>query len=535
MAGRFNEEGKCSMMNIKRHVIAATAGVSAILMALTGCGGSKAATDSNGKPLVKIAIITPAATQSVKKMKWTKQLEAACDCTIQWQQIGNDAWSQQKNAALAAGDVADITVWGYNKSDFAKNPLFEDLSDDLDKMPNAKKYFKEDAYAKKFATDLQGRIFQIPSSVYERNTALVGGQTMMINKTWLDKLGLQVPKTWDELEQVLKAFKEKDPNGNGKQDEIPFDINALGTTGIGWWSPFLLLNGTGISTQVSQIGGQGLYVKNGKVKDFLTTSNFREVIEYYNKLISEGLVPADALTKASDKYTAEMQNDGKTARVGVAFGWNTSAFGSGLEDQYVTMLAPTAPGAKTTWESEQPDVYNGAAVAKDSPYKEQAFKIINKWLDPDVSMESYYGDKGTYLVKNGTNDYSVKPAAFKDSSVNVSLADRGLTWMRPGVKLHGVTDVDLSNKEWAIYKDVQPKADSKDTMPSYVTMNDTDQNDVSNRNTPIFAYALPQIANWMQKGGLNDSTWKAYVDKLNSLGLQDNVKTWQKWYDKYTK
>lgn len=32
---------------------------------------------------------------------------------------------------------------------------------------------------------------------------------MMINKTWLDKLGLQVPTTWDELENVLKAFKTR--------------------------------------------------------------------------------------------------------------------------------------------------------------------------------------------------------------------------------------------------------------------------------------------------------------------------------------
>lgn len=43
----------------------------------------------------------------------------------------------------------------------------------------------------------------------------------MINKTWLDKLGLKVPDTIDELYNVLKAFKERDPNGNGRLDEIP--------------------------------------------------------------------------------------------------------------------------------------------------------------------------------------------------------------------------------------------------------------------------------------------------------------------------
>ncbi len=43
-----------------------------------------------------------------------------------------------------------------------------------------------------------------------------------IYQPWLDKLGLKIPTTTDELEQVLLAFKDKDPNGNGKADEIPW-------------------------------------------------------------------------------------------------------------------------------------------------------------------------------------------------------------------------------------------------------------------------------------------------------------------------
>ena len=42
-----------------------------------------------------------------------------------------------------------------------------------------------------------------------------------INKVWLDKLGLEVPTTFDELVTVLQAFKTQDPNGNGEADELP--------------------------------------------------------------------------------------------------------------------------------------------------------------------------------------------------------------------------------------------------------------------------------------------------------------------------
>ena len=47
---------------------------------------------------------------------------------------------------------------------------------------------------------------------------------------WLTKLGLQEPQTLDEFYDMLKAFKEKDPNGNGQKDEYAW--GGVGTAGI---------------------------------------------------------------------------------------------------------------------------------------------------------------------------------------------------------------------------------------------------------------------------------------------------------------
>ena len=75
------------------------------------------------------------------------------------------------------------------------------------------------------STDSKGRIYAIADG---RGKAYSGtGQHMLINKAWLDKLGMQVPTTRDELEDVLKAFKTEDPNGNGQADEIPMNIRKL--------------------------------------------------------------------------------------------------------------------------------------------------------------------------------------------------------------------------------------------------------------------------------------------------------------------
>lgn len=55
------------------------------------------------------------------------------------------------------------------------------------------------------------------------------GFSWLIRKDWLDNLHLSVPTTWDEFNDVLQAFKDRDPNGNGKNDEVPFtgDISRL--------------------------------------------------------------------------------------------------------------------------------------------------------------------------------------------------------------------------------------------------------------------------------------------------------------------
>ena len=46
-----------------------------------------------------------------------------------------------------------------------------------------------------------------------------------INKKWLDELGLEVPTTTDELVEVLKAFRDKKPEGRTDVIPMTFIIN----------------------------------------------------------------------------------------------------------------------------------------------------------------------------------------------------------------------------------------------------------------------------------------------------------------------
>lgn len=59
-----------------------------------------------------------------------------------------------------------------------------------------------------------GGEYAIPIMDYEYNSDPI----LWIRQDWLDKLHLQAPRTLDELEQVMDAFVNRDPDGNGQKD-----------------------------------------------------------------------------------------------------------------------------------------------------------------------------------------------------------------------------------------------------------------------------------------------------------------------------
>ena len=78
-------------MKIKKSTKALAAAASLAMMATVGlsaCGGSDSSeTDANGKPVIRIALIKRSTQIEAKEMKLQKDLEAACDCTIKWDEI----------------------------------------------------------------------------------------------------------------------------------------------------------------------------------------------------------------------------------------------------------------------------------------------------------------------------------------------------------------------------------------------------------------------------------------------------------------
>lgn len=125
-------------------------------------------------------------------------------------------------------DLSPISSYGADGVYMALNDYFADESKTVNMRANIPAETFE--YMLKAVTFPDGNIYGIPAYAPE-----IGNEycyRAWINKTWLDALGLEMPSTIEEFYNVLKAFKEQDPNGNGKADEIPM----IGATN--GWNPF---------------------------------------------------------------------------------------------------------------------------------------------------------------------------------------------------------------------------------------------------------------------------------------------------------
>ncbi|OZG66283.1 family 1 extracellular solute-binding protein [Bifidobacterium hapali] len=525
--------------------IGVVAGVCALSMVLAGCGGkddSATKTDANGKPVVDIWVVHDTTAQpKINDMKWINEVSAACDCTIKWTDQDSSNWSSSKGPTLATGDLPDIVINGVSTNDVAQySSRFEDLAPYVDKMDNVKKLFDAWPSAKLMSEDLEGHIYTLPESTGEGFHG--SGTHLIINKKWLDKLGLSMPTTWDEFLNVLDAFKTKDPNGNGKADEIPMNFGKLSTSQFPMNDPVAFINSTGITTSLqSPAGMYGIYVDNGKVKNFLTSDNFKRTVEFLHSMMEKGYVPSDALTKDSSKYWAEMQGDVETA--GAVLAWNPIAVvGTDYQNDYVSVppLKESADStAEPSWDySADFNQFNtGKLSVKKGANMDVISKIINELYSEKLGVEMMYGSIPTYTKDNGDHSYTIN----MDDDVTLDVLSGSMAgWIHNEVKIdtnngktYNVPEFENADKP---YRDTYTKIEkSGDYMPAYVVPSSEDMTSISNNNTAYMNYVLPTYSNWILKGGV-DEQWDDYVKKLEAnSGYTQNIQLWQKWYDNWAK
>lgn len=122
---------------------------------------------------------------------------------------------------VGTGDMPDFFAFGADTyvTQWAEEGLLADVTDLIKDYPNLSSNISPEQYGdtKVLGND---RIYGIPRP----NSYDTGGY--LINKKWLDAVGMEIPETVDEFVEVCRAFTTRDPDGNGVDDTYGVSFGA---------------------------------------------------------------------------------------------------------------------------------------------------------------------------------------------------------------------------------------------------------------------------------------------------------------------
>lgn len=216
------------------------------------------------------------------------KIQQMAGVNVDWTVIcgSGDEINAQYLSMMASGNYPDIIQWQHN-NDYTGGvaQMYADgicirLNEVIDQyMPNYKALLEANPHVAKTLMDDEGNYLYFTvinplNSDLEKVAVTWWG--LMMRQDWLDNVGMEAPTTIDEWYEVLTAFKEGDPNGNGELDEIPFDAGSAGH--------LLFMPAFGIQN--------GWYVdpETGKVAYGQYTEKYKAYLETMAKWYAEGLL-----------------------------------------------------------------------------------------------------------------------------------------------------------------------------------------------------------------------------------------------------
>lgn len=279
--------------------------------------------------------------------------------------------------------------------------IFVDLGPYMDEygyyIDNAIEKSKVDV--EKFLLSADGHRYFMPYIVEQEGNVYSG--KAWINKTWLNKLGLKMPTTTEELRSVLKEFVTKDPNGNGKKDELGITGAKDGYRQIPW---HFLMNSFIYDDQSNYYNVDN----KGKLSLAYTKDEFKEGLKYIHSLAKEGLFDTESFSQDNATLKTVCQLDDNIVGM-VTTGSPDNIFSAVPERMLDYEAIPNLKGPKgVAWAFRQArDARVNGTVTKYCKNPLAAFALMDFMLSKDASIFARYGEEGPDWRKATDKDKSL--------------------------------------------------------------------------------------------------------------------------------
>lgn len=542
----------------------------AIVLGLCACGGGGSGTadkyGEDGKVTISVGLGSSAKIISFEDNALTKWLEEQTGCNLEIVEYagGTDIATQISTTIAARQELPDV-LWGVSLnsatlSTYGKEGYIVDLKDYYaDKEGKAKTFWtrmeeslteSQQEYVLSKLTDPDtGGMYGVPTI----ETSLVDGVDFMlwINREWLDKLGLQAPTNTQELYDVLVAFRDKDPNGNGVKDEIPL-MGTQKSTGpaqaVNWLvNLFIYFNDAHLWQD---------YNGDGQLESVYTQDAYREALKFVNKLYKEKLLTTMIYTASSSEMKTITTPSSGTALCGMFCGHLTShtTFGSEVLYQYENVK---------TWgcATERDLGFSISCFITETAQKrdivDECFNLLMTMWSWDGSMRIRYGEFGTNWVmpdEGAKSDYGLD-ATYKllddpftqqnavqwgsaSGSLNhyaegetAQVAENLDQWTATKSKMHATA---RENFDWAA-ENINPTFLADPWSQSFI-MNSQEEESISMQKTNVNAVISSYIKDFVcGTNGMDindDADWKEFQNKMMEQGYEDVQKMYQTCYER---
>jgi putative aldouronate transport system substrate-binding protein len=347
----------------------------------------------------------------------------------------------------------------------------------------------------------------------------------LIRTDWLNKLGLQMPRTQQEYLTVLRTFRDKDPNGNGQADELP----TGGRAGARWMDHLFNMYGVAMYE-----GYPDWDIYNEQLTYSAVTQNAKDALTFIRQLYAEKLIDPETFLNDKPGWEGKIHSN----RVGNYFHWTPTSYefltniyqNSGVKATLDVLPVIQAPGYEgkgfVTWKPIGKPAWVVSAK-QDEAHLIACMKLLNAVGDQSLWKDLHLGVEGMhYTVVNGR-----KTIVSPNSSQEILVIDPPHLWGSLDFMIQLNEDSKTADTEWMYNQSIKHVQE----LQQYVHA-------IAGDGLPASVYAdYPDIQSctlWQEYAGkiiigtLPISAFDEFVDRWNRSGGAEVTRRARDWYAK---
>ena len=478
---------------------------------------------------------------------------------VDWNVIPQDSLTDKVNISLSSGDMPDVYMQcGITQTQqmvYGSMGAFVPMNDYIDKYSTMFQDIESLVPGLKDIITLpDGNIYCLP--YIEKCVHCENSSKMWMNTDFLKNVGMEAPTTVEEFENVLKAFKEQDANGNGNaDDEIPlisfeggWHSNALS----GWLTdPFVY----------TAPDNDYVYLENGKIQLSYMQDGWKDAMKWLHSLYEQGLYYDQSLIINNDQARTVATNEAGDNLVGCFPNGVPSAVPGDALEQWgpYTAISPIEgpAGRYATFMPFSQITPTCFIITSTCANPAAAFRWGVEQYDREINIKKVFGNEGTQYIRITPGEGDVPADAVDlntgDPSELAMFADgvmwgdeQNVVWRANGPRIDPPDAKAYRYNQYQIgtYEDNMEYRLSYDTRNNYqpydpdpaqclppLVFDDAQSAELANSQTVVKSYVEEMAARFIS-GDLDvESNWDSYLKELDVKGVQGMIDIYQAAYD----